>query len=222
MASCASASGTDVKSQLEESESRKVKVKLHYQKLKLDLAKQQREHNILEILSQVEKLKNEIETATETETETETETGKRGLRIKRMLRQVKKLCKEESIKYEYFKPKLTELRITDKAARLYMLGRPMAKLIYDRDFTGFNDPSAVQDFIVYVRIAINAFNKRHSTEYKLVEVVKAFRSLPIHFTHSLYFTFTAKLDDDDAAPKTFKAELVFQSDEIRIFSVHIV
>ncbi|KAL7108813.1 hypothetical protein ACP275_06G136800 [Erythranthe tilingii] len=101
----------------------------------------------------------------------------------------------------------------------------MAKLIYDRDFTGFNDPSAVQDFIVYVQIAINAFNKRHSTEYKLVEVVKAFRSLPIHYTHSLYFTFTAKLDDDDdddAAPKTFKAELVFQSVEIRVFSVHIV
>ncbi|KAL7108827.1 hypothetical protein ACP275_06G137600 [Erythranthe tilingii] len=105
---------------------------------------------------------------------------------------------------------------------LNMFGTPMARLIYDRDFSGYNDPSAVQGFIVYVQIAINSFNKTHSSDYKLVEMVRVFRSLPIAYNYSLYFVFTAKLDDADDDAKSLQAVLRFATEEIHVLLVDFV
>ncbi|EYU22345.1 hypothetical protein ABFS82_06G137600 [Erythranthe guttata] len=179
-------------------------------KWKLESARQERKLEIIEIHRQVQQLNKETQSKSKSE--------KSKLRIQKIVRQVKKLCRDESVNYRP-SPKPTDLRISKHTVYLYMFGRPMARLIYDRDFTGYNDPSAVQGFIVYVQIAINAFNKTHSSDYKLVEVVRLFRSLPIAYNYSLYFVFTAKLNDD---AKTLQAVLRFATEEIHVLLVDFV
>ncbi|EYU35244.1 hypothetical protein ABFS82_06G127000 [Erythranthe guttata] len=201
MASC----GSDVRfSELHDNESEEPKRGMENRKLKMKT-----------ILTQVEKLKEE------TESESESETGKLKLRIIKLLRQVKKLQKEES----ELVTKTSESRMSKKGiVRLFMFGRPVAKLLYDRDSSGKDDdPILLHDLNVYAQLATNAYNKKNSSKYKLVEVVGASRSLPITYRHTLYLTFTAKCDDDDdASAKTFQTEMLFGIDHIGILSVDIV
>ncbi|KAL7108688.1 hypothetical protein ACP275_06G127800 [Erythranthe tilingii] len=143
MASC----GSDVRfSELHDNESEEPKRGMENRKLKMKT-----------ILTQVEKLMEETETETESESESETEKLK--LRIIKLLRQVKKLQKEES----ELVTKTSESRMSKKGiVRLFMFGRPVAKLLYDRDSSGKDDdPILLHDLNVYAQLATNAYNKKN-------------------------------------------------------------
>ncbi|KAL7109062.1 hypothetical protein ACP275_06G151900 [Erythranthe tilingii] len=123
----------------------------------LKMSSDYRKFRIEELFRRVEELKVD----SETETETVTEAVKRRSRISKLHRQVKELCKEASVKTETFQPKTVDLWITKKTVRRYLLGMPVAKLEYDRDFAGYNDPAAAQGFKGFVQFAINCFNTTH-------------------------------------------------------------
>ncbi|KAL7147735.1 hypothetical protein ABFS83_06G126700 [Erythranthe nasuta] len=168
------------------------------------------------ILAQVQQLTDE----------TETETEKWKSRVNKLVRGVKKLQTEET----KLVTKTSELRSSKKGiVRLFMFGRAMAKLLYDRDSNSTStkddddiDPILVHDLNVYAQLSLNAYNKKHSSKYVLVEVARAFRSLPITHVHSLYLMFTAKLDDDDDDAKTFQTEMRFGWEYISVVFVDTV
>ncbi|KAL8050146.1 hypothetical protein ABFX02_06G064300 [Erythranthe guttata] len=95
------------------------------------------------------------------------------------------------------------------------------KLMYDRDIPG-HKPENLEYCKPFVDLAIDSYNKKHSTHYRVVELVRAIGCVCAGYYFFMKFTATDSDTDPDAATKTFAADIFDGISETKIDYVDIV
>ncbi|KAL7109379.1 hypothetical protein ACP275_06G171800 [Erythranthe tilingii] len=116
--------------------------------------------------------------------------------------------------------KLEEEDSDDSDSHVYKLcGGPT--LLYDRDSTAskYRNPERTKDLIESAAIALDYFNKKYSTRYDLVEVIRATSSPCAGYI--LYMAFKAKNDGVEKA-NTFNTKIYYGIGATEVQSVQIV